>query len=65
MKEDILILELFTNHLNTINNSIDIVLITYFHLDHCGALPYLTEFHKYNGPIYASTPTKAMIPYML
>ena len=50
---------------NTINNSIDLVLITHFHLDHCGALPYLTEFHKYNGPIYASTPTKAMIPYML
>lgn len=49
----------------TIDNAIDLVLITHFHLDHCGGLPYLTEFHKYTGPIYASTPTKAMIPYML
>lgn len=49
----------------TIDSAIDLVLISHFHLDHCGALPYLTEVHKYTGPVYASTPTKAMIPYML
>lgn len=49
----------------TINDAIDLVIITHFHLDHCGALPYLTEHHKYSGPIITSTPTKALIPIML
>lgn len=48
-----------------INSVVDAVIITHFHLDHCGALPYLTEHYRYSGPIYATTPTKAMIPYML
>jgi integrator complex subunit 11 len=26
----------------TINNAIDLVIVTHFHLDHCGSLPYLT-----------------------
>jgi Cft2 family RNA processing exonuclease len=42
-----------------------LVLISHFHLDHCAALPYLTERFKYTGPIYASDPTKAILPYML
>ncbi|CAM6004885.1 unnamed protein product [Sphagnum balticum] len=50
---------------NTILNAVDLVLITHFHLDHCGALPFLTEYHNYSGPVIASTPTKAMIPFML
>ena len=28
-------------------------------------MPILTEKFKYSGPIYASEPTKAIIPYML
>ena len=48
-----------------INDVVDLVIITHFHLDHCGGLPYLTEHYQYKGPIYATTPTKAMIPYML
>lgn len=41
------------------------VLISHFHLDHCAALPLLTERFKYTGPILASEPTKAILPYML
>ena len=44
---------------------IDAVLITHFHLDHCGALPYFTEAVGYSGPIIATPPTKAIIPLML
>lgn len=49
----------------TINDSLNLVIITHFHLDHCGALPYLTEQHGYKGPILTSTPTKALLPIML
>lgn len=44
---------------------IDLVLISHFHLDHCGALPYFTEAVGYSGPIVATPPTKAIIPLML
>jgi integrator complex subunit 11 len=44
---------------------IDCALITHFHLDHCGALPYFSEAVGYNGPIIATPPTKAIIPLML
>ena len=37
---------------------IDAVIISHFHLDHCGALPYMTEMVGYNGPIYMTVPTK-------
>lgn len=41
------------------------VLITHFHLDHCGALPYFTEVIGYDGPIYMSHPTKAIAPILI
>jgi len=44
---------------------IDIVLISHFHLDHTGALPYFTEVLGYNGPIYMTHPTKAVLPLLL
>lgn len=44
---------------------IDCVLISHFHLDHCGALPYFTEVLGYNGPIYMTYPTKAVLPILL
>ena len=28
---------------NNFDKDIDLVLISHFHLDHCGALPYFTE----------------------
>ena len=47
------------------NDFLDAVLITHFHLDHCAALPILTEEKGYNGPVIASEPTKAIFKFML
>lgn len=44
---------------------LDCVIISHFHLDHCGALPYMTEMVGYNGPIYMTVPTKAIAPILL
>jgi len=44
---------------------IDCVLISHFHLDHCGALPYFSEMCGYNGAIVMTDPTRALIPMML
>lgn len=44
---------------------IDCVIVTHFHLDHCGALPYFTEMCGYNGPVFMTHPTKALCPILL
>lgn len=44
---------------------IDCIVISHFHLDHCGALPYFTEVCKYNGPIYMTYPTREVCPILL
>jgi len=44
---------------------IDCVIISHFHLDHCGALPYFTEIVGYTGPVYMTHPTKAIAPILL
>lgn len=44
---------------------LDCVIISHFHLDHCGALPFMTEMVGYNGPIYMTQPTKALCPVLL
>ncbi|KAH6584224.1 hypothetical protein BASA61_007582 [Batrachochytrium salamandrivorans] len=44
---------------------IDCVIISHFHLDHCGALPYFTEICGYDGPVYMTSPTKAIAPILL
>ncbi|XP_015369171.1 PREDICTED: integrator complex subunit 11 [Diuraphis noxia] len=48
-----------------ITDLIDCVIISHFHLDHCGALSYLTEHLGYHGPIYMTHPTKAIAPILL
>jgi integrator complex subunit 11 len=45
--------------------AIDCVIISHFHLDHCGALPHFTEICGYDGPIYMTYPTKAICPILL
>lgn len=39
-------------------STIDIVLITHFHTDHCGALPYLCSQDKFRGRIFMTRTTK-------
>ncbi|XP_055908958.1 integrator complex subunit 11 isoform X4 [Eupeodes corollae] len=48
-----------------ITSHIDCVIISHFHLDHCGALPYMSEIVGYMGPIYMTHPTKAIAPILL
>ncbi|WUR04082.1 Integrator complex subunit 11 (INT11) [Vairimorpha necatrix] len=47
------------------NKLIDCIIISHFHLDHTGALPFFTEICKFDGPIYMTKPTKAVIPLLL
>nr|XP_048318828.1 cleavage and polyadenylation specificity factor subunit 3-II isoform X1 [Ziziphus jujuba var. spinosa] len=47
------------------DQALDCIIITHFHLDHVGALPYFTQVCGYGGPIYMTYPTKALAPLML
>lgn len=49
---------------NAVNTPIDCVIISHYHLDHSGALPYLTEKIGYKGPIYMTQPTKTIAPFV-
>ncbi|XP_954869.1 uncharacterized protein TA05480 [Theileria annulata] len=51
--------------LRNVTNSVDCSIISHFHLDHVGALPFLTEHIGYSGPIYLSYPTRALCPLLL
>jgi Cft2 family RNA processing exonuclease len=36
-----------------------------FHLDHCGAVPYLLEKTSFRGKVYMTYPTKAIFPTVI
>lgn len=44
--------------------SIECVLVTHAHIDHSGLLPRLVK-SGFNGPVYATTPTRALLDIML
>ena len=45
--------------------SIDIVLITHFHLDHAASLPFFTERTSFRGQVYMTHPTKSIFKWLL
>ncbi|KAL7224247.1 hypothetical protein ACSBR1_025666 [Camellia fascicularis] len=47
------------------DNALSCIIITHFHLDHIGALPYFTEVCGYDGPVYMTYLTKALAPLTL
>jgi len=54
-----------TGDSGTLTEHIDCVIISHFHLDHCGALPYMSEIVGFDGPIFMTHPTKAICPILL
>ncbi|KAM0678426.1 endoribonuclease ysh1 [Binucleata daphniae] len=46
-------------------SQIDALFVTHFHLDHAGALPYVTERTTFKGKVYMTHPTKAILKYLL
>ncbi|KAH9386244.1 cleavage and polyadenylation specificity factor subunit 3 [Nematocida major] len=44
---------------------IDAILITHFHLDHAGALPYFTERSSFKGKVFMTHPTRAIFRWLL
>ena len=45
-------------------DSLDAVVVTHAHLDHCGLVPVLLKY-GYKGPIYATAPSRDMMTLML
>lgn len=46
-------------------STVDLLLVTHFHMDHCGAVPYLTEKTKFKGRVFMTHPTKAIFKIVL
>lgn len=45
--------------------SVDVALITHFHLDHCAAVPYLVGRTNFKGRLFMTHPTKAIFNTLL
>eukprot|EP00116_Pleurobrachia_bachei_P004835 sb/3465097/ len=46
-------------------SQIDLLLVSHFHLDHCGALPYLLEKTSFKGRTFMTHATKAIYKWLL
>ncbi|XP_064384544.1 cleavage and polyadenylation specificity factor subunit 3-like [Halichondria panicea] len=46
-------------------DEIDLLLITHFHLDHCGALPWFLEKTTFKGRVFMTHATKAVYRWLL
>lgn len=46
-------------------SEVDVLLVTHFHLDHCGAVPYLTEKTNFKGRVFMTHATKAIYKIIL
>lgn len=55
----------YISRTRSFDKAIDCVIISHFHLDHCGALPHFTEVCGYGGPVYMTQPTKEVCPVLL
>ncbi|CAB4038168.1 Hypothetical predicted protein, partial [Paramuricea clavata] len=44
---------------------IDLLLISHFHLDHCGGLPWFLEKTTFKGRVFMTHPTKAIYRWLL
>lgn len=49
----------------SITAAVSCVLITHYHLDHCGALPHLTERLGYRGPVLMTRATQLLAELQL
>ena len=45
--------------------SVDLLLVTHFHLDHAASLPYFTERTDFKGRVFMTHATKAVLHLML
>jgi integrator complex subunit 11 len=48
-----------------IRRDVHAIVVTHFHLDHIGALPYVTEALGYRGPVVMTAATRALAPLIL
>ncbi|KAL5020735.1 hypothetical protein ScPMuIL_002177 [Solemya velum] len=55
----------YITKIEKLTEHLDCVIISHFHLDHCGALLYMSEMVGYDGLIYTTIPTKAICPILL
>lgn len=46
-------------------SEVDLLLVTHFHLDHCGAVPYFTEKTNFTGRVFMTHATKAIYKIIL
>ena len=64
-EEEIIYYNITKSEKEDYSNIVDLVLISHFHLDHVGALPFFTEKLGYEGPILCTQPTKSILPVTL